>query len=161
MTYRQGQSTYEVPWLVIQEQQGEWWSKRPQNPDHRGEGTAEPERCFLAWPKASELGTRDMSQAELNELVAEIDQEELNELVDEDRVGILFWWRRALFSNVDFYYRQYSYDEKKNPTEEDDTMNYLSSKYIPEVKHNVNERIKESGASSDIYGRIWYVIREG
>jgi hypothetical protein len=154
MTYRQAQSTYKVPWLVILEQKNNWQNNRPKNPDQRGEGTAEPERCFLAWPKASELGTRDISQAELNELVVEIHQEQLNELVDEDRVGILFWWRRALFSNVDFYYCQYSYDEKKNPKEEDDTMNYHFSKYILELKHTTSERIKESRASSDIYGRI-------
>ena len=65
-----------------------------------------------------------------------------------------------MFSNVEFYYGQYSYDEKKNPKEEDDTMNYRFSKYILELKRTASERIKESGANSDIYGRIWYVIRE-
>ena len=44
----------------------------------------------MAWPKATELGTSD------------IGQEELNKLDDEHRPTVLFWWRKALFSNVKF-----------------------------------------------------------
>jgi hypothetical protein len=149
MTYRQGQSTYKVPWLVIQEQEDEWRDKCPQNPDQRGKGTTEPERCFLAWPKASELGTSD------------IGQEELNKLSDEDRGRALFWWRKALFSNVKFHCYQYSYDEKKNPAGQESTVNYSACGYIPELKHNRNWKIRNYGVSSDIYGKIWYVSREG
>jgi hypothetical protein len=149
MTYRQGQSTYKIPWLVIQEQNWNWFRSRPKNPDHCGGGTTEPERSFLAWPKASELGTRD------------IGHEELNRLVGEDRGRGLFWWHKALFDNVDFHCYQYSYDEKKKPAGEDDTISYRNCRYIPELKHNLNERIKKYGISSDIYRRIWYVVREG
>jgi hypothetical protein len=138
MTYRQGQSTYKVPWLVIREQQDRWPDRRPQNPDLRGEGTTEPERCFLAWPKVTELGTSD------------IGQEELNKLVDEHRPKVLFWWRKALFSNAKFQCYQYSYDEKKNLVEEDEIMRYDFCGYIPELKHNLNWRIKNHGVSSNI-----------
>jgi hypothetical protein len=148
MTYRQGQSTYKVPWLAIQKQEENWPNNRPKTPALRGEGTTEPERCFLAWPKASELGTR------------EIGQEDLKKLDDEDRGRVLFWWRKALFSRVKIYCYQYSYDEKKNPAGEDDTTGYYHCGYLPELKHNLNQPVENYGVSSDIYGRIWYVSRE-
>jgi hypothetical protein len=92
---------------------------------------------------------------------SDIGQEELNKLDDEHRPTVLFWWRKALFSNVKFQCYQYSYDERKNLAEEDEIMRYYFCGYIPELKHNLNWRIKNHGASSNIYGRIWYVIREG
>jgi hypothetical protein len=95
------------------------------------------------------LGTNDISQ------------EELNKLHEEDRGRVLFWWREAVFSKVQFLgWSQYSYDDEKNLAGEDDIAKYFGFCYIPELKHNPNKRIKESRVSRDIYGKVWYVSRE-
>jgi hypothetical protein len=123
-----------------------------------GLGSTGPETCFMAWPKASELGTRDLSQEDLNRLIYDKGQR----VVDEDGERVLFWWRMDLFSNVKFRCYHYSYDEKKNPAGEDDARSYwyFPGRYMPEFKRNLQEQIVKYGISSDVYGRIWYVSRE-